>query len=600
MIPSQALIGAPLAKLQEDFKLVPSNVLKGYVNDTSVDPSSGFIRTVVAAELARRKRVQDESNAASQPDPTNRPTVAQELAGIPAAQPAQPAPSDQPANFAHGGIIAFSEGSKEPVPGGEESWMNRVNREAHERGVREPNEYLASIKDPVEREKARRALYGPAFDPIKSLMGLRSTIGTVAADAALAPLRYGAGLAEKYLPIPKIPEGLFGGDRSSLTPGIDKLGKEQAGQSGATDEAALSDLAKFAYGPSWAKDVIPSASSSQVVPAKTPSQAGPAVPGQAGPARDTTRPAATPAAPAASRGEGIASLADYNKKQAEELALMGTMPKFTPEQEEAARKAAEDRLKGVQDPHMKAIADLQAKQAQIGESRGGNPFSRAMMQMGLGMAAGMGRPGTALSAFGKAGLGALDSYEKEELGMIDRALKINQTKIELQKALMQQGVDRVTAGNLAEKEARNIVEERAKEIRTAAQQRATVRTGIEAKNQLNEYQTGLLEAKQQMLHLQEQLAAARASGNLAQMDIARQRIEIAQGNLNRLVEETARKNIQAQIKTIQDNIPLALSKEGQAQIKALNAQLGALGTGGGGSSTATTNSQFPGFSVGNP
>lgn len=599
MIPSQALIGAPLAKLQEDFKLVPLDVLKGYVNDTSVDPSSGFIRTVVAAELARRKRVQDESNAASQPDPTNRPTVAQELAGIPAVQPAQPAPSDQPANFAHGGIIAFSEGSKEPVPGGEESWMNRVNREAHERGVREPNEYLASIKDPVEREKARRALYGPAPNPLEGLKSGLASMGAATKDMLSAPVRLVAGLAEKYLPTPDIPESFYGGDRSSLTPYMDKLRREQAGQSGATDEAALSDLAKFAYGPSWAKDVIPSASSSQVVPAKTPSQAGPATPGKT-PARDTTRPAATPAAPAASRGEGIASLADYNKKQAEELTLMGTMPKFTPEQEEAARIAAAKRLSAVQDPYMKTIADLQAKQAQIGESRGGNPFSRAMMQMGLGMAAGMGRPGTALSAFGKAGLGALDSYEKEELGKIDRATKTNQLQIELQKELMKQGVDRVTAGNVAAKEARNIEEDRAKEIRTAAQQRATVRTGIEAKNQLNEYQTGLLEAKQQMLHLQEQLAAARASGNLAQMDIARQKIEIAQGNLNRLVEETARKNIQAQIKTIQDNIPLALSKEGQAQIKALNAQLGALGTGGGGSSTATTNSQFPGFSVGNP
>ena len=535
MIPNQALIGAPLAKLQEDFKLVPLNVLQGYVSDTSADPSSGFIRTVVAAELARRKRVQDESNAARQPDPTTRPTVIQELASAP-----------PPANFAHGGIIAFSKGSEEPVPSTQrpdesfEDFRRRVFEEDYAR-QQSANE---ERKQKSEEERLRL-------------------------------------LAQK---LPNL------GMRRPLAP------LEQALQT----PAEISRM----YDASWAKDVMPSAPSGQAtptktaVPGKTPGQAGPATPGKT-PGSVSTRPAATPTAPApaASRDEGITSLADYNKKQAEELTLMGTMPKFTPEQEEAARTAAAKRLSAVQDPYMKAIADLQAKQAQIGESRGGDPFGRALMQLGLGMMKGIGRPGTGINALGEAGLGALASYEKEELGKIDRATKVNQLQIELQKELMKQGVDRVTAGNVAAKEARNIEEDRAKEIRTAAQQRATVLTNMEAANQRAAYQAGLLEAKERETDARAELRNAMAGRRMDQILLATQKLEQAQQLVAIREVDAKRKLITDEIDAITKS-PSAFTQKGQQQIQQLMGELSALR--GGGGSKAVTNSQFPGFSVGNP
>lgn len=116
MIPTEALIGAPLTELQDDFKLVPQGILQNYLSDTSVDPSSGFIRTVALAELSRRKRIQDDSNASRQPNPANMPTVAQTLLSTPAIQPAQlDQPEQPPVNLAHGGIVAFNDGGSTDV-----------------------------------------------------------------------------------------------------------------------------------------------------------------------------------------------------------------------------------------------------------------------------------------------------------------------------------------------------------------------------------------------------------------------------------------------------------------------------------------------------
>lgn len=432
MIPSQALIGAPLAKLQEDFKLVPLDVLKGYVNDTSVDPSSGFIRTVVAAELARRKRVQDESNAASQPNPANRPTVAQELAGIPAAQPAQSAPSDQPANFAHGGIIALN--------GEEGSYLKRqYPKEMAERNI------LADLFSGV----------GPTLkDFVQGLEGFKG---------------YEARRAEaRDEPKAKPSETLFPESGTELAP------------IPATPTAAVSPK--------------PNITANRV----------------------STRPTATPAAPAAPTQD--AGLTNFNTQMdALMQQVLAPTPSLTTAQADAARKAAEDRLKGVQDPYMKAIADLQAKQAQIGESRGGDPFGRAMMQLGLGMMKGIGRPGTGINALGEAGLGALASYEKEELGKIDRATKVNQLQIEMQKALMQQGVDRVTAGNLAEKEARNIVEERAKESRAAGTSAANILTNKQTLNERTAHHLAQLENAQLRLQNLIQTRASQDEINRARL-----------------------------------------------------------------------------------
>jgi len=114
------------------------------------------------------------------------------------------------------------------------------------------------------------------------------------------------------------------------------------------------------------------------------------------------------------------------------------------------------------------------------------------MQFGLRTIQGGSRPGTAGSAVAGAGLEALSSYEKEQTGMIERALRTNQIKIELEKELMKQGVDRNTAADLAEREARKQVADverekgdRAKDRGTLAIQKQQANTALErAQNQL--------------------------------------------------------------------------------------------------------------------
>jgi len=150
-MPTQALIGEPLAKLQEDFKLLPPNVLQGYLSDTSVDPSSGFIRTVVAAELSRRRRLEEQSKASAQPDPTTRPTVVQELASAPPT-----------ANYANGGIIAFQSGEKVPSTQRPDESFEDFRRRVFEEELarqQEKNEEKAAAS---EKERLRRLALRPS------------------------------------------------------------------------------------------------------------------------------------------------------------------------------------------------------------------------------------------------------------------------------------------------------------------------------------------------------------------------------------------------------------------------------------------------------
>ena len=309
--PSNLPIGMDLVELQNKMKFMPPQWLKAQVDNQTPAALPAAMRLSELAGEEQRKQAAQAQGAAQQPTVVE--AAAQQLgigslappqAALPQAAPPQAAPQQRPPmappqaapqqaapqqapqqrppmtpqlaqalqmamaqrqggqgdqgvkGLAKGGAIAFQKG--EDVP-----WMNRVNREAHERGVRETNEYLASIKDPEEREKARRALYGPASDPIGGLLGGLSSMGAATKDILSAPVRLAAGLAEKYLPIPNIPDSFYGGDRSSLTPYMDKLRQEQTEKGGSTDEAALSDRAKFAYGPASGWAGVPSGTSPQ-------------------------------------------------------------------------------------------------------------------------------------------------------------------------------------------------------------------------------------------------------------------------------------------------------------------------------------------------
>lgn len=294
-----------LAELQDKMKFMPPQWLKAQVDNQTPAALPAAMRLSELAGIEQQQRAAQAQGTAQQPTVVEAaaqqlgigslapPQAALPQAALPQAAPQQrppmappqapqSAPQQRPPmtpqlaqalqmamaqrqggqggqgikGFAKGGAIAFQKG--EDVP-----WMNRVNREAHERGVRETNEYLASIKDPEEREKARRALYGPASDPIGGLLGGLSSMGAAAKDILSAPVRLAAGLAEKYLPIPNIPDSFYGGDRSSLTPYMDKLRQEQTEKGGSTDEAALSDRAKFAYGPASGWAGVPSGTSPQ-------------------------------------------------------------------------------------------------------------------------------------------------------------------------------------------------------------------------------------------------------------------------------------------------------------------------------------------------
>jgi len=556
-------IGVPLEDAMRKMRIMNPLELFQY----RYDPGYGQAAT---AELNRRARVQAEAAAQKNPDPSNKPTVMEELLySLTTGKPASP-----PVRMAQGGIVAFN--------GEEESYVQRTNREARERGVRESDPELAAIKDIKERDRRRLEKYGPPRDPM--LEGLAS-MGAAAKDVLSYPVRATAAAASKYLPIPEIPESFFGGDRSSMTPYFDQLRKQRMeqikAQPSGISEAAIGELGinpEAKVSPRTVSNALPSSRPAAVSrPAVAPTPA-------------------VPAAPEASAPKEDADLAKYNADIEKALKSVATMPSITPEQLAAARGEAEKRRSGITSPYMAKIAELQQEQEKIGASRDAGAMSRALTQFGLNLAGKSSRPGSAAAALSEAGLGALASFEKEQLGMMDRAVRMNQNKIELQKELMKQGLDRNTAGDLAEKEARRIEEDRAKDIRAAGKDTATILTQQQTAIQRAEYQAGLLEAKQREIEARAELRNAMAGRKVDQILLATQKLEQAQQLVAIREQDSKRKLITNEIDAITKS-PIAFTQQGMQQIQRLMGELSALRAGGEGGAGAAAGDSSKGWEI---
>jgi len=165
---------------------------------------------------------------------------------------------------------------------------------------------------------------------------------------------------------------------------------------------------------------------------------------------------------------------------------------------------------------------------------------------------------------------------------------------------MKQGVDRNTAADLAEREARKQMFDAEKEKRDSAKDLGTLALGKLTADQRVAYQTGLLEAKQRETEARAELQNATAGRRMDQILLATQKLEQAQ----RLV---AIREIDAKRKLITDEMdaiaksPLAFTQQGMQQIQRLMRELSALraggegGAGGGTAAPATGSAKFLGF-----
>jgi hypothetical protein len=197
-----------IIKVQQTFKRLPDEKVAEYVRD----PALGFIALM---ELNERKKERDAYQAQSQqPDVSLAESIPQELGimsgaapsapptTMPAIQPMQPMqppvqqpmqqPMQQPVGMAGGGIVAFSNGGS---------------------------------TEEEQRKKDRERIMG----------GLES-LGAAAADVITLIPRGIAGAAESAITrplralgvdIPYLPEGFYGGDRSSMTPYYDQLRRQR-------------------------------------------------------------------------------------------------------------------------------------------------------------------------------------------------------------------------------------------------------------------------------------------------------------------------------------------------------------------------------------
>lgn len=782
-------MGASLKQASDDFKLLPLPVLQQYMsNPTAVSADGVTFGLLAGAELARRKRLQDSTMASQQPDPTRIPTIAESLvSGAPMGQPGVPvakagiaafaqqpqqaqqqpqqitlsqprqatpiniaapyaspktplqqqasyAPS-APKRMAHGGIVALN--------GEDESYIRRTNREAHERGVRESDPELAAIKDIDERNKRRLEKYGPPPPPIsESLLGGLKYMGATAKDALSYPVRAVAAAAEKYLPIPAIPESFFGGDRSSMTPYLDQLRKEEArptpvsggqyvpypetagmryptstsiptptavtnaAKTSATKEGFIQEvlplaneaaqrlnvpvqavLGQWAAETGWGKSTIPGTYNlgnikadpnwkgpsvmavdnqtrqrepyraygspeeaaadftrlletgryKNVPGATTPKDyfsalkkagyatdkdyeakslgvtrdvesvlsalgiqggqgvqsgvasllQGPPMTASANPAMarmSSTTPTATaasvPVTPDTTTAPGLPSLRETPEMK-EAFANIGTMPSFSAEDAEKARKLAQERYRSAVDPRMAEIRRLQEEQSRIGSERDSGAFGRALMEAGLRGLEASSRPGSAAYALGVAGRAGLGAYEKEQATILDRAVKANQLKIALEKDLMKQGLDEVTASNLAEKEARKITEDTAEaRSKMGLRQAQAISGSTTAQASLERAQNQLIIAQSR---LEEAIRAKASAEKIRELEV---NVKQEQQRVRELAEARAsiaeqRKTLQAEAKTLEGDF----RPEARARLTGIRAQLAALGSDSGAQKT---------------
>lgn len=226
-------------------------------------------------EMTKNELAQQRGETAQQQTQQQQENMQKLMAGIAGAPGAQAAA--QPRMMATGGIVAFATGDKVPNVDDKKPLDEAAQREIDQaRGDRAA--MLMTLR------KLAAAGYDVASLIPRGIMG--------AAESAITrPLR------ALGVPIPYLPEAAYGGDRSSMTPAMDKIRREEAQATAAAAPQMRTAVAadEFQRGPEAGPAVRPlTAAAPPPPPAPPPTPAAP--------------PAATPAAPAAPAAAGLASL----------------------------------------------------------------------------------------------------------------------------------------------------------------------------------------------------------------------------------------------------------------------------------------------------
>ena len=585
-------VGGPLDAIRRDLMKIPPAVFASYLQNPDNTPNGGVaFSLLVGLEAARRQKIEEDRKRQEQPDPSRIPTIAEELRagqmrdmeGVPtyktgiaasaqpaAAPPAAPAPAPvaaaptpapapapvamagPPVRMAHGGIIAFSGGGMPKQEPGEsfEDFRRRVFEEELAR-QQEKNEEKAAAS---EKERLRRLALRP------SNLGMGRPFAPLVSEVTDKPVDYDT-------PYPE-PASIRGGARAGVASLLQDAPRNVATPAPAPAPAYAPTRDTSELDQSLLADGVtdPAIRAALVQSMRADAAAG---------KQFSYKPQAAPITPSAA--SPIPAPPVSNKAFEDALGMIGTRADFTPEKAAAAQAKALAERSGVIDPRMAEIRRLQAEAEGIGSRRDEGALGRALMQFGLRTMQGGSRPGTAGSAVAGAGLEALGSYEKEQTGMIERALKANQIKIELEKELMKQGVDSLTAGRLAEKEARDFAFKTAEEGREVGSKMAS------ALVQKQQADTALERAYNQLTIAEGRLREL-VNKNATDAEINRARMErdyllYELRKLSGVREDIAekRKTLQAEAKILEGDF----RPEARARLTGIRAQLAALDTGGG-------------------
>lgn len=494
-------IGGDLEGTLADLRMVPDQVLASYSqNATPLAKGNVTLGLAVTSELARRKGIRQEQAAKENPDPQGLPTVLQGLlsgqmsgpggtpapaAGISAfsQQPRQPQQTQQPQQIvlnqpktataptfatpysapklptppsqltrkmAQGGIVALAgggdPGKQEPGESFEDFRKRVFEEELVRQQERNAEREVASdrARQASEEERLRRlAQRAPnlgmrrPFDPLVPEGPGPAISGTPYPETAATRsiLRDRSGVTS-LLREPSVSTPTDTSPRASSAQTTTSELEQSLIRDGVTnpDERAFI-INKLRTEPNITYRHVPTTSS--------PSPTASDIP-------DIEIPSA---------GTAQAGLGSLRQMLLQKIPTLyeqaGTNRTFSPEAAEKARTEAAKRLKDVVDPRMAEIQKLLEQQKQIAMSDQQNYLPNMLTSIGSAILKGQGaRPGTGVAALANAVEAAKGYQDRDTQLRIATELKQNQYKIDLQKDLMRQGVDQITASNVAEREAR--------------------------------------------------------------------------------------------------------------------------------------------------
>ena len=335
---------------------------------------SGSLPAYVGIPLLQEKmRLQKAGQAAGQQPPQS--SIAEQVLGEAQAMGGvDQLPSNLPTydaeemGMAGGGIVAFSAGDLVEDPLAQFSGMTPETLAADQARIDKikANETPKQRKEREQRERDRQAM----GDTIRNIIPATKDIATLPGRAVAGAFESGVTrpLRAVGVPIPYLPESFYGGDRTSMTPFMDKLRKETAARATPqTAPPAVSNSLGSNAGPEYEPGIV-------------------TAPGQ--------RP---PQAPPQGAQPGINTLAGARPSTGTGQPSAGIPPQManTQAQAQAQPESAMDRYARMLEAQGDDSAKLR-KEAQ----------AMALIQMGLGIAG-----GTSPNAFANIAQGALPAIQ---------------------------------------------------------------------------------------------------------------------------------------------------------------------------------------------